>query len=269
MTADTLSGRRWIGGIVGLVGFALVALAHAGECRGGDKRRADAKPAEVIDAIVSRNKAPKIVDWKAGELRWAALFPEGYDWKEEERVRRAVEQLKEDATEEVWEELVKRIGDRRYCQTVITAIVGNARVLDVGTVCERLAWARLVNVYWKHLPEEGLGAKQPNLDVVGDLARWRKQRAGKPLYELQIEVCEAAIKALNAKPGERVPDADKRRFQKKVEAEIAKLKKAKKPVHALCSFWFVEEWGVYNEKIAAQVRKGVKTGKYDPSLIYK
>jgi hypothetical protein len=272
MNADILFGHRRAGFTL-LVGLALVAPGLLGECRGGDKPKADVKPAaKLIDAIVSRNKPPKIVEWKTRELRWAALFPEGYDWKEEARVREAVGRLEEDQTEAVWEEMVKRAGDRRYCQTVTSCCTGDAAILDVGTLCERLAWSRLVGVFWKHLPREGLGGKQPFLHVgVWDstLAEWRKKRAAKALYELQVEVCEEAIKVLEAMPKDRISDAVKKQFRKKVEAEIVSLKKTKKPVHIRSGYYFFEVWGQYNEKIAAQVRQGVKTGKYDPGLINK
>src|SRR5260370_41401813 len=97
------------------------------------------------------------------------------------------------------------------------------------------------------------------MDVcIVDLSTWRKQRATKALYELQIEVCEKAIKAL-AKV-ERVPRTQKDRARKKIEAEIAKLKQTKRPSHVRGGHSF--RGGVYNAKLAKRVRKGVRTGKY-------
>jgi hypothetical protein len=259
-----------------LVGSALLAPGFLGECRGGEKPKAEARPAvKLVDAIVSRNKAPKIVKWRSkGELQWAALFPKGYDWKEEERVRKAIRRLGEDQTEEVWEELVKRAGDKHYSQTITSGITGDAYVLTVGEMCWRLAYARLVGVYWQHVPSswsfEGRGHWVRVR--IGDVTSWRKKRAKKALYELQIEVCEEAVEIIKALPKEkvkRIPGGERERVLKRIETEIASLKKTKKPLHRKEGPFYFEEWGVYNEEIAAQVREGVRTGKYDPRLIYK
>jgi hypothetical protein len=263
--------RRGTGFTVVIFGLVLIPAAVLDEAAGGEKRKADAKrAAEMVDAIVNRNKAPKLVKWQGDFPSWAALFPEDYDWKEEARVRKAISQLERDQTEEVWEELVKRIGDRRYSETVTSVKTGDAYIKAVGSVCGWLAYSRLIGVFWQHLPLSPFkDGEILRLDVgirIGDLAKWRKQRAAMSLYELQIEVCEKAIEAL-AKV-ERVPQAQKDQARKKIEAEIAKLKKTKRPVHVQGDYNF-EERGVYNADLAKRVRQGVKSGKYGDLGIIK
>jgi len=260
--------HRWIGFAVLIVGLVLIPAVGLGEARGGEKPKADARrAAEKVDAIVNRNKAPKVVGWSdrspPPSPTKAALFPEDHDWKEEERVQKAIDQLEKDRTEAVWEELVKRRGDRRYSEIVTTVKTADASIRTVGDICDELAYTRLIGVFWQHLPlvEGKDGDMELPLDIgIRDLSRWRKQRATKALYKLQIEVCEKAIKAL-AKV-KRVPRAEKDKARKKIKAEIAKLKKTKRPVHVQAESYSYEERGKYNAKLADRVREGVKSGKY-------
>src|SRR5262249_49810966 len=138
--------RRWMGfGIV--VGVVLIPAIVPGEAPGGEKPKTDARrAAELVDAIVNRNQAPKIVEWKKGITERVAVFPEDYDWKEDERARTAIGQLKKDQTEAVWEELVKRIGDRHFSETVTSVKTGDAYISTVGGICAELAYARLIGV---------------------------------------------------------------------------------------------------------------------------
>src|SRR4051812_4246082 len=97
--------RLWPGFAVLIVGIVLVQDVVPDEPAKEKKPKADAgRAAKMVDAIVNRNKAPKVVPWKGDFLtREAALFPEDHDWKEEERARKAIDQLEKDRTEEVWE----------------------------------------------------------------------------------------------------------------------------------------------------------------------
>ncbi len=156
---------------------------------------------------------------------------------------------------------MKRTGDRHYSETVTSVKTGDAYIEDVGTICAWLAHSRLIGVFWQHLPLSPFkDGETLSLDVgIGDLSRWREQRAAKSLYELQIEVCERANKVL-AKV-EEVPQAEKEQARKKIEAEIVKLKKTKQPVHIQGGHSYRER-GVYNAELAKRVRDGVKSGKY-------
>jgi hypothetical protein len=262
--------RRWLGFAFILLGLVLIPAVVPGDAAGGEKPRADAKSAaEKVEAIANRNEAPKVVQWRGdGFTEKAALFPEDYDWKEDKRARTAIGKLTMDQSEEVWEEMVKRIDDRRYSETVTSVKTGDAYIRNVGAICGWLTRTRLIGVYRQHMPYSPIeeGERLSLDDGIGDLAKWRKERAAKSLYELQIEACEKAIEAL-AKV-ERVPQAEKDRARKKIEAEIAKLKKTKQPSSVEGGHSY-EVGGVYNAELAKRVREGVKSGKYGDLGIIK
>lgn len=264
MNAAHTLRRLGMGFAVTLAGLVVIPVALFDKAPGGDKPKADARrAAEMVDAIVNRNKPPKIVDWRGDFPSRAALFPEDHDWKEETRARTAISRLEADQTEEVWEEMVKRIDDRRYSETVTSVKTGDAYIEKVGRICSRLAYSRLVGVFWDHLPSSPIkDGERVSLRLgIGDVAKWRKQRAAKSLYELQIEVCEKAIEAL-AKV-EDVPRAEKDQARKKIEVEIAKLKRTKQPASAQeerpPTFRYR---GRYNAEVAKRVRDGIKSGRY-------
>jgi hypothetical protein len=262
-SANALS-RRWMS-----LGVVLVGLVLIPACAGGEKPKADSpRAAELVDAIANRNKPPKLVPWPRRDPPCpseVALFPEDHDWKEEERTRTAIEQLEKDQTEAVWEEMVKRIGDPRYSETVTSVKTGTARIVDVGSICASLAYSGLTRVFKQHLPlivgKEGAEVTLRLEILIGDLSRWRKQRAAKSLYELQIEACEMAIQALaNVRD---VTQAQKELARKKIEAEIAKLTKTKRPVLFGSSTLYYLERGRYDPELAKRVREAVKSGKYE------
>jgi hypothetical protein len=99
---------------------------------------------------------------------------------------------------------------------------------------------------------------QPDVGIRG-LSEWRKKRAEKSLYELQIEVCEEAIKELAEV--KRVPQEQRDAARKKIEAEIATLKRTKRPSNVQGGYRF-ERSGPYNAELAKRVREGIKSGKY-------
>jgi hypothetical protein len=71
-------------GTLGLI-FVVVVSGNAEE----PETKIGAKAASTkVDALVNRNKPPKLVVRPRQSLpHLAALYPESYDWKEEERVR--------------------------------------------------------------------------------------------------------------------------------------------------------------------------------------
>src|SRR5262249_9273306 len=96
--------------------------------------------------------------------------------------------------------------------------------------------------------ELGIGLKE-------NLADWRKKRANKTLHQLQLEVCEAALVELSKV--KRLSKEQKDSTQKKIEAEIEKLRRTKQPVF-LKAFFFHEL--TYKEDVAKRVREAVKSG---------
>jgi hypothetical protein len=253
-------------------GVGLIAVVGLREAAGGEGKKSEATAAaKLVDAIVNRNEPPKLVDRREGWPSRLALFPEGYDWKEDDRVRAALDNLYQDTTVELWEELVRRESDPSYCVTLVSVKNEDAEIQSIGDVCGELAWSRLTVVYKRHLPparskDDG---SRITLDIgVTDLAKWRKERKDKSLYQLQIEVCEKAIKELSKI--ERAPEDEKVAAQKKIEAEIENLRRAKQPVLVKYKGYFVafRQFG-YDAELAKKVRKVVKSGSSESFDIVK
>src|SRR5436309_12137254 len=120
--------RSWVSCTIVICGLGLICAGVLGRDAGGPVAQRDAEgPAKMVDAIVNRNKPPKLVDRPRDSLpQVAALYPESYDWKEEERVRTAIRKLLHDTTAELWEELVRRREDPSYCIVIATEKLNDA-----------------------------------------------------------------------------------------------------------------------------------------------
>jgi hypothetical protein len=251
-----------------LSGLTLLGLAVLGEGAVGPvpKRNAKARAEKKVDEIVNRNKPPKVVRRPRAWPEMVALYPERYDWKEEERVRKALDKLYQDTTAELWEELVRRADDRRYCVVVVSGQNEDAEVYDVGRVCWLLAYLRLTEGFRRHLPVDPHRGGRPLAVriVTKRFAEWRKERVKKSLYQLQIEVCEAALSEL-AKVKD-VPEKQKTLARKKIKAEITKLRRTKRPL-----FRKYDSFGevFYTPKLAERIRKAVRSGSSETIDIIK
>jgi hypothetical protein len=260
MNTSSSIRRRWVSVLVaGSLG--LMTLAVVGELPAEEGPKRDAKDVvKLVDAIVNGNKQPKIVERRAGFPKRVALFPEDYDWKEEERVRKAWYQLFQDTSVEVWEEMVRKGEkyDSRYFAVCVMRDIESARVVSVGGIWLMLARSRLETVYQQHMP---IDPKKPVPLVVDlgikNLAEWRKERKDKALYQLQIEVCEKAIVEMNKVEG--VSKDMKESARKKIEAEIEKLKKTKRPIFGRDDF-FPYWLTLYGRDYATKIREAVKSG---------
>ncbi len=203
----------------------------------------------LIDAVASRNKAPKLV----GEPPSAyPIFSEQFDWNDQSRVRAAALALAQDGSNDLWGCLVEHFHDTRYSATC---------ELDecypenwtVGSVCIIIAENKLQCAYLRHLKPGGTShyggptfnhvsedtkeflpdSVQRDLHYVpflrnnDKLAAWYRARKGKPLFELQIEICEWAIK--RAEDAQGAADKPKKKFVAAVRNEVESLKKNKKP----------------------------------------
>jgi hypothetical protein len=262
MSPTRSSPRRWPCPAVVLCALGLLGAAAPGdEGRRPAAKREAKRVARMVDALANRNKPPKIVRRRVTPDVWpqtVPLYPEGYDWKEERRVHRALDALLADRTPELWEELLRRWDDERYCVVVMYGSFDNALVYSVGTVCSHLAHDRLVDVFDRHLPPNSEG-RPLRLDVVGDtvrdLAGWRKKRAKKSLYELQVEVCQAALRELAKVEG--LSKEERAKAREKIEAEVARLKRTKRPdLPKFSALWLK----TYNAKDAKRVREAVEDG---------
>ncbi len=219
--------------------FFLAALVLGGDVNtrekepaGGKTAKRDAKEAaKMVEAIANGNKQPKRISRRASKPQRFPLYPKDYDWKEEERVRKAVWNLSEDMSDEVWEALVQKANDRRYCIASSSGSSDDLEMWSVGRVCYHLAAFRLCEVFEKHLPSyPPRGPVIQMRDVVKeDFPTWRKQRKDKALYQLQIEVCEIALRELPKLEADDISDKEKADARKKILAKIAELRRTKRP----------------------------------------
>jgi hypothetical protein len=212
--------------------LALLATVPAGQADDGEKPdRGKKTPAQMVDALANRNKPPKLVKVYVDRL---PLFPRDYDWDEERRVRAALANVYKDTSEELWEELVRKSDDPRYC--LIDMDEGDwGWNRPVGMLCGWRARDCLGGVVWRHLPTEGNGLPHTtrivaSVDVkIGPgLREWREKRKGKVLYQLQLELCEQALGKL--RKSQDVPEDKKEAAQRAIESEAAKLRETKRPI---------------------------------------
>ena len=263
--------RRWLHYALTIGNLTLIGTILLGaDARGPVAKREAKRPARMVDAIVNRNKPPKLVDRTGGWPKRVALFSERYDWKEDKRVRNALDTLYQDTTVELWEELVRKTGESGYCVTVVSSQNEDADIESVGSVCNCLASARLEAVFEDHLPDDPLTRPGPvRLDLgIGNLADWRKARAKKVLYQLQIEVCEVALVELAKVDG--VSAKEKALARKKIEAEIRRLRRTKKPFFVRYDrHFFPFRETLYTPELARRIRKAVRTGSSETFYIIK
>jgi hypothetical protein len=141
----------------------------------------------MIDAMASRNKPPRMVH--AGEDIQSLLVPSGpYDWSEQKRVNKAVEAVRGDTSDEMWWRLYQHTKDNRYVMTLIFDGALDSKHVSVSDICEAIVEKDLEEVYVPHLPKvSGSIYLSPTFD---------KKLAGGPLYEVQIAVCENAMKTM-------------------------------------------------------------------------
>ena len=214
--------------IVSLIGISIVLLGQDEQAQ--ETGRDATATAKMVDQIANRNQAPKLVKSPSGLV---PVFPKDYDWDEQHRVRAALYELHKDTTGDLWEELVRRADDPRYSLTLREDGEG-ASTWSVGDFCSDLAYSRLVAVFQRHLPRTKDSAQYNRviyLDIgveATDLAKWRKKRQTKSLYQLQVEVCQRALARLSKVKGVSHDDKDKAR--KQIEAEIETLQTTKRPV---------------------------------------
>jgi hypothetical protein len=261
-----------VGKAVALHSLTLIGLVFLGEAHcpaqttGAQVVSRDGKRvAKMVDDLANRNKLPKIVERRAGRPRKLPLFPEEYDWKEDERVRKAVQELYQDTTVDLWEELVRKAHDPRYCNTTWDA-GEEAVILSVGDVCRRLAYGRLCDGFKEHLPSFPPHGCPIQLEsAFKDLPAWRKERQDNPLYQLQIEVCEMAIRELPKVDSKVLSDREKADARKEIETEITNLRRTEEPIFREYS-WF-GSW--YGPELAKEVRKAVESGSAEDILLEK
>ncbi|HEX7378020.1 MAG TPA: hypothetical protein VF278_12945 [Pirellulales bacterium] len=209
--------------------------------------------ASMIDAMANRNPEPEVIGKGA---RAKPLFADDYDWDEDKRARRAFGAIRDDH-EELWEELLNHFDDKRYAWT---AEVNGASVekKTVGGLCRLLASHRLRSPFEEFLPVNEIGRPvRPDLGFGGDLVRWREDRADMSLYELQIQVCESAIKSLKIEGRKQgVPDREIRESCAKIQERINQIRREKRPFFRRL---MLDSYYHYKPGDADRIRKELKT----------
>jgi hypothetical protein len=249
--------------------LGLLAGVVCGGRAGEPAAKPDAREAvKMVDALANHNKPPKVVNRpRLSQPGVVALYAESYDWKEEERVRRALERLYHDRTAELWEELVRREDDSRYCAVTLDVMSLEAQTRTVRSICHQHAYWCLVGVFQQHMPYEWGGRHaRLSLDQLDKLGDWRKARRNKLLYEMQIEVGKMALVELAMLRKSRVErelvskhDIDSAR--KKMQAELERLRRTKQPIFAEGPFSDVGPHEcMYSEAAAREVRERVRSG---------
>ena len=223
------------------------------------ERASNEKETKMIDDIANRNAPPKKVQ---GDGPTIPLFPKDYDWKEQARVVEALGRLEKESYAELWEELVQKSDDNRYSLTIRDKSSDAPYNESVGVFCSELAFWQLTGVFLRHLPDNptpGKNGRSIRLTIVprSSLKKWREERKNKSLYELQIEIGELMIKEL-AKV-KTATEEEKNKAHKKIEAEIATLKKSKKPIMLKTRTSAFD--ALYDSKEAVRFRKRLGIGK--------
>ena len=226
----------------------------------------------LIDALASRNDAPRLVGKEGSAF---PIFAEKFDWNDQKRVQAAAWALAQDDSNDLWGCLVEHLRDKRYSAT---CEIGDDYPCnyDVGTICLFIARSKLRCAYLRHL-EPGKtfhyggnswnwvsnvtrdfipGIVQRDLHHGSrvydpdDLAEWYRARKGKPLYELQMEMCEWAVKKVEDAPG--VAEKPRKTFIAAVRNEIESLRKAKRPVvdHSPWASPMSDNWKFYSKETA-------------------
>ena len=174
---DSLPTTLAVGAAVGGASATLVfALALAFASFGLQTALAD-QPVDriyemdrLIDAIASRNKAPKLV---GKEERFAyPIFPEKFEWDDQKRVQKAAWALAQDDSNDLWGCLVQHFHDKRYSGTcqIDENYPWN---YEVGTICVFIARNKLCCAHLLHLePGKTRHYGGPTFNFVPGLTRF-------------------------------------------------------------------------------------------------
>ncbi len=234
------------------------ARKHAASTTKPEMRKVD--PDKLIKALRNRNPSPDISNY-------SPKFIKSYDWNEYDRVDKAIIALVGHA-EEAWPELLDHFDERRYCITYETEY---GRNYTVGDICCIIVHQCLIQAYRERISPWFSSSKieYPKSEKVyrilsrpemlkdaRDIRIWCQKRAGKPLYELQIEMCEWAIE--KTKVFNDVSDEEREPLIKSIREEIARLRESKKAVPF--PGFHGEEFGRYRppETSASGTQSGVQ-----------
>lgn len=179
---------------------------------------------EIVESLVNSNEEPTITG--KGQKR-AIYFSTNYNWREQERVCKAIEQLSENI-DLAWPALIEHLDDRRYCVTSRGYRISSIHNATVGLVCGGLVYDGITAAYWDHIPDGASVLKMPIPEV--KFRAWCHEQLLKrrPLYDIQIEACEWALTKV---PGlEDVTPDDKREMIAHIRRQVKTLRESKRPI---------------------------------------
>jgi hypothetical protein len=188
----------------------------------------------LINALVNHNPVPSVAEWPSRE---PPSFAEKFDWPEYFRARRAIQPVVAHA-EEIWHELLEHCDDGRYCTTVHNDI---GRNYSVGQVSELIVRGWLTEGYIRHFPRLCEAVPYPESmklyyklqcpDMITrrkNMTDWCRRHGDKPLYELQIEMCNWAVARVASLKD--ISDRQREPFIRAVREQIQTLSKSKKAI---------------------------------------
>jgi hypothetical protein len=195
----------------------------------------DAKIDRLIESLVSGSKSPLLDD--AGVPR-ATASKLGLDIQEQRRVADVIHQIDQMWNEEVWDKLIARCDDGRYC---LTTINDNEFVTNwtVGRVCSYLTERQIldgINEILRSIPpaptREHIGYSVDLFDGKSIL-EWRTIRKEKRFNDLQVELTSAAIDHLKRDKNLSETERDqvvgklnglRRRYERTVQSQFVRIK---------------------------------------------
>ena len=183
----------------------------------------------MVEGLASRNDPPKLVTMADDAL--VPIYPSKFDWADESRIQSVIGKLWKRDGNELWPHLVQHIDDQRYSFThsADEGLEPIAINRSVGWVCRTIAHDHLIRPYMQFVPTEYPVwdyhvvpyKDMSNPEQLKDLKAWYKPRNGKPLYELQIEMCRWAIKQMQSFP--QATENEKANFARNVGKQIETL----------------------------------------------
>jgi hypothetical protein len=180
----------------------------------------------IIDGLASKNQKPAVP--KGLSFESSVRFPRNYDFKDQDRVLENFAKLANDPSEELWECLLAHTDDKRYALTMGYNSPYRENY-TVGRLCGWMAYQQVLFVKDKYSERDITQHKRHLKIPIDDLPKWRKARADKKLWELQLEAIELAWLAVTK--DDELDQKDKARMKEEMRTDIRKLLTEKKPFH--------------------------------------
>jgi hypothetical protein len=209
----------------------------------------------MVEALANNNPTPVTIGH-----RHKPLFDENFDWNENSRARNSIPVLILNV-ELAWPQLVSHLGDERYC-TTYKSFSGSSYNRTVGDICREIVLRNLSNAYFEtvHFTPKEVFLNMQTASFLRDpkiLQRWCADRHERKLYELQIEMCEWAQKALAEQEEFAQVDADVRsRWSDAISDVARRLHEAKAAI--LWRGFGPEEIAGYTQLDAEAIRRDWK-----------